>query len=307
MTARFEVTITRHPVTRTALKRLFSQRRYHYAAYGAVFVLLLALAALASDGGYQLRTLEVRDYNLYRCDTGGDAALPVLRVLDAVYMEEMDLVDTWCFHPELARQFSAIHARRVHRDRVDLRDLYESRYDLVMAKQELFTGASAAGARGIGFVQIARYPDYGSQLVSLNGLPELSAQWLTGKRLGILDDPNSISGYQIPLAALKNRGLEKVPELVYMRTYRQMYKALFEGELDVIPAFLSQEGPDSLLQLPPGLVLEETLPGPAWYIHEDLADSPVHCALQRALAELSAEFPIDYFRELYFVRECPDA
>jgi len=290
-----------------SLRHRFSHAGYQVFLYLAIVAMVFALGALAALRGFDIRPLELRDYNLLHCDlAAGDAGLPLLRILDAVYIEELDMLQAWCSTPQLAARFRGIQARSVHRDRVDLRDLYEDRYDLVLAKPELMDSALASGRQGISYRKLASYPDYGSQLVSLAGTPQLTRAWLEGKTLGMLDDPNSVSGYQIPLSALKNRGLEAVPDIVYYRSYRQLYEALFTREVDVIPALLSDEGPTSALQLPPGLVLEETLPGPAWYVSEELAQDPLVCRFQQILKDLSDEASVHYFRELKFTGVCSD-
>ncbi|HEY6131587.1 MAG TPA: hypothetical protein VIV27_06180, partial [Halioglobus sp.] len=238
--------------------------------------------------------------NPSRANPGG----PLLRVLDAIYIEDLDTVlDVWCQSPGLARHYGALELRSVHRDHLDLRELYEARYDLVLAKPELMQDGRA-GQEGIDFEVIARYPDYGSQLVSLHGIPELTVAWLQGKVLGLLDDPNSVSAYQIPKAALLRAGVQDAPKIEYFRTYRQLYGALFEGRVDIVPALLSSEGPDSVLQLPPGLVLEDAIPGPAWYMRRELLQQPVHCDLQAAVAALAEQSGLDYFRRLTIVRPC---
>jgi hypothetical protein len=272
--------------------------------YSAAFLVTLALCWLAIVSGNQLQQLEVRDYNLRRCNFVAHPGGPVLRVLDALYMEELDLLDTWCQSPELARHFGALELRSVHRDHFDLRDLFESRYELVLAKSEMISRGDQAGKNSIGYELIAHYPEYGCQLVSLQGTPELTAVWMKGKTLGLLDDPNSVSAYQIPKAALHNSGLVDVPRIIYFRSHREMYKALFEGRVDIIPALLSKEGPGSALQLPPGLVLEETIPGPAWYIHRELLQQPAHCDLLAAIEQLAANSRLDYLRHLTIMRPC---
>ncbi len=287
-----------------SLRRTFSEPVYHYQLYGAAFLLTLALCWLFAVSGLEVRELEVRDYTTRRCEFIANPGGPPLRILDAVYKENLGLMDSWCHASEIARHFGSIELRSVHRDHIDLRQLYESRYDLVLAKPELIAGLGRVGKDGKEYELLANYPAYGSQLVSLSGLPELSRAWLEGKRFGLLDDPNSVSAYQIPMAALRRTGLEDVPTFVYFRSYRQLYGALFEGRIDIIPALLSEEGPDSRLQLPPGLVLEETIPGPAWFIRRDLLQGGEHCDLLEALVQLGPEAEIDYFRNLSVVRPC---
>lgn len=288
-----------------ALRRAFSQAPYYYGLFVAALLVALALCAFSVLYGYTLQPLAVRDYSVRRCDIPTHRNGPVLRVLDAVYMEDVDAVlETWCHSPQIAARFSAVELRSVHRDNLDIRELFEARYQLVLAKPELMESGGRARQQGIAYELFAKYPEYGSQLVSLQGMPELSVPWLRGKTLGLLDDPNSVSAYQIPRAALHKAGLQDVPSIVYFRSYRQLYKALFEGRVDVIPALLSNEGPDSALRLPPGLVLEQTLPGPAWYIQRDLLRGEERCVLQDALEELSLHAEVSYFRELRAVRPC---
>jgi hypothetical protein len=252
----------------------------------------------------EIHQLEVRDYNIHRCEFIANPGGPVLRVLDAVYTEDRGLTNTWCHAPTIAQHYGTLELRSVHRDHLDLRELYESRYDLVLAKPELIGRIGRAGKDGIDYEPIAQYPDYGSQLVSLQGTPELSAAWMQGKTLGLLDDPNSVSAYQIPRAALQRSELADVPEIIYFRSYRQLYKALFDGQVDFIPALLSEEGPDSALQLPPGLILEETIPGPAWYMRRELLDTAVHCDLLVALEQFADSAELDYLRDLRIVAPC---
>jgi len=264
---------------------------------------VLALAVYVAVAGHALRPLEVRDYDLRRCELagGGDG---VLRVLDAVYLEELGMLDTWCAADGPPWRYAALEVRSVHRDHLDLRELFEARYDLVLAKPELMSGRSPAGNLATEYALLAHYPPYGSQLVSLRGVPELSRAWLQGKRLGLLDDPNSVSAYQIPLAALREHDLVDAVEIVYFRSYRELYRALFEGGVDVIPALLSAEGLGSAVQLPPGLVLQQTIPGPAWYLRRDLLDTPAHCELQAAVTRLAATVRFDYLRDVNVVRPC---
>lgn len=287
------------------LRRTFSQTAFYYLLYVAAFAVALGLTGFAVMSGFTLQPLMARDYSVRRCEMAANPGGPVLRVLDAVYVEDVVAVlNTWCHAPELARYFGALELRSVHRDHLDLRELYEARYALVLAKPELVERGGRASQGGIRYEMLAHYPDYGSQLVSLHGVPELSASWMQGKTLGLLDDPNSVSAYQIPRAALQRSSLQDVPTLVYFRSYRQLYQALFEGQVDVIAALRSEEDHDSALRLPPGLVLEETLPGPAWYLHRELLQQEERCVLVRALEELARHSEVSYFRDLTLVRPC---
>jgi len=287
-----------------SLRRTFSHATFYYQLYGAAFLIALALCWIMVVSGYELGKPGVRDYSIRRCDLGANPNGPVLRILDAVNLEDLDTVNPWCQAAQISRHYGSVELRSVHRDHLDLRELYESRYDLVLAKPELMGGAGRAPKEGIGYELIAKYPDYGSQFVSLHGTPELSAAWMKGKTLGLLDDPNSVSAYQIPTAVLKNSGLEAEPKIVYFRSYRDLYQALFEGRVDMIASILSHEGPDSALQLPPGLILEQNIPGAGWYIRRELFQTPAHCEFLTTLEQLARNAPVDYIRDLQVVVPC---
>lgn len=287
-----------------SLRRTFSHAIYYYLLYCAAFLVAIGLCVFISVTGSELKQLEVRDYTIRHCDFGDKSSGPVLRILNVVYLEDLDTVNFWCQVPQIAQYYSSLELRSIHRDHLDLRELYESRYDLVLAKPEMIGDVGGAPRKGIAYELIAKYPDYGSQFVSLHDTPELSDTWMKGKTLGLMDDPNSVSAYQIPKAALKSSGLVQKPKIIYFRTYRELYKALFKGQVDVIASILSDEGPDSALQLPPGLILQQNIPGASWYINRELIRTPVFCALLSALEELARNSRVDYFKSLQVVLPC---
>lgn len=278
----------------------------YYLMYAAAFLLVLLLCVVVSFQGFALSPLEVRDYSVHRCDFGpsSEAPAPALRVLDVVYMGELGVLDAWCQSKGLASYYESIEASSVHRDHFDRRALFESRYDLVLAKPELFNSVIQGGKLGIAYEMITRYPGYGSQLVSLQEKPQLTEEWLLGKKLALVDDPNSVSAYQIPISVLRERQLIDVPNIVYFRSYREMIRALLDGKVDVIATIHSTEGPGSQLQLPEGLVLAENLPGPGWFAHPELLNSPAYCAVLDALQQFSDSTGIDYFRDQKVLRPC---
>jgi hypothetical protein len=274
--------------------------------YVAAFLLVLLLCWVAALRGFEIKPLVVKDYSVNRCELGSLPGAPVLRILDVVYMGALGVMDTWCQSDDLAKYYESLEARSVHRDHFDRRALFESRYDLVLAKPELIDSANQIGKRGIGYEMIAQYPDYGSQLVSLQGKPQLTKEWLRGKRLGLRDDPNSVSAYQIPMSVLRESQLLDEPDIVYFRSYREMIHALRGGKVDVIATILSTEGPGSQLQLPEGLVLAENIPGPGWFAHSELLNSPAYCAVLDALQQFSTSTGVDYFLEQRTLRPCLD-
>ena len=156
-----------------SLRRIFSHSIYYYLLYALAFLFTLGLGWYIAGAGHEVRSLPVRDYNVFRCELGIDADKPVLRVLDVVYLEDWDATNSLCHSQGLKQFYSALELRSVHRDHFDIRELYESHYDLVLAKPELIAGGLKIAQGAIDYQEVARYPSYGSQLVSLAGTPEL--------------------------------------------------------------------------------------------------------------------------------------
>ncbi len=236
---------------------------------------------------------------MLRCELQGGDGKPALKVLDAVYLEGMHLLEELCEGPDLGGFFGAVEIHTAHRDTLDLRELYDNAYDLVLAKPELIDRVTQVGQS---YTLVAQYPDYGSRLVSLHGIPELTRRWLQGKRLGMLDDPFSVSGYQIPKLALQRLDLGGVPAITYYPTYTQLYQALASGEVDLIASPTLFEDDDDTL--PPGLMLAERIAGPGWYLRSALLDSGSHCQLDRRLAAISRDSTLGYLHHLHIVRLC---
>lgn len=272
-----------------------------------MFLLVAALAFVVARSlvasSFELRPLPLKDYSVRRCDMA-ESNGQVLRLLDVVYLEGSVPFAPWCESAAFAEHFGALEWRSVHRDHFNLRELHESRYDLVLAKPELVESGGAVAGAGVPYRMIAQYRAYGSQLVALSGKPELTREWLAGRRIGLLDDPNSVSAYQVPISALRERGLMDAADIIYYRSYREMYRALFARRVDAIASIRSDEGPESELQLPDGLVLAQDLPGPAWFAPDALINSAAYCTVLEGLKRFGEETQVDFFRNLQVKEPC---
>lgn len=286
-----------------SLRRRLSYTNNYYLLYAMSFLSVAALCWLSVQHGFSYSILESRDYDAYSCTTNSQRQLPAFHILDALYKGDAELADALCTLGPIAQRYSSIVVHRVHRDQLDLRSIYEQRYDLVLAKPELMQ--STSGNIIADYQLIARYPNYGSQLVSLDGMPRLSLAYLANRTLGLLDDPNSVSSYQIPKAALRRKGIaEKALNIVYFKTHRQLYQALFDGEVDVVASILAEQDINSAVQLPPGLELAAGLPGPAWYIRAELFHTELHCELATTLQRIASGSDITYLYQLQLDGGC---
>lgn len=273
-----------------------------YAPYVLAFGLVLGTCLQLVHLGLSVDELPSRDYATVTCDLEPYYSnRPTLRVLDGIYFGAGPLLDTLCGSPQLGAHFSAVEIHSVQRDTLDLRLLYDLTYELVLAKPELFKEVTRLGGH---YFPVALYPDYSGQLISLKSQPSLNPEWWRHKHLGLIDDPYSVSGYQIPKLTLQRHGLQHLPSITYYPTHRELYTALQGGLVDVIATAavaLDDTQPEYLT-----LELEDHISGPSWFLRNSLLETPVHCAVAGVLEELSRHTEPGYLRNLQIVRPCDD-
>ena len=111
---------------------MFSNAFSYSLLYAGACLLLIALAVYLASSGYSIQQVQPRDYSLQRCELTGQGR-EQLRILDAVYIEELEILPYICDSAWLAAQFSEVTFRSVHRDHLDLRVVYEAHYQLLLA------------------------------------------------------------------------------------------------------------------------------------------------------------------------------
>lgn len=287
-----------------SLKRRFSYASFYYLLYGGAFLVIAALAVHTIRQSMMYEDLLIQDYDGYRCLTGTTFNRPSFRILDAVYTGDILMADKLCANAVFTARYSSVEVQRGQRDNVDLRSIYELRYGLILSKPEMMARTDSSGLPG--YRLVARYPDYGSQLIALDGVPQLERSYFEGRTLGLLDDPNSLSSYQIPKAVLRREGLDDNIDIIYFKTHRQLFKALFGGSVDVVASIHMKQGPDDTHKLPRGLALADALSGPGWYLHPDLYQTPLHCELAATLMSITRDSSVPYLNQLQLVEPCHD-
>ena len=51
-------------------------------------------------------------------------------------------------------------------------------------------------------------------------------------------------------------------------------------------------------------MLEETISGPGWYVASDLYNTDSRCAVLAVLEDISADAPVDFFKQLKIKAPC---
>lgn len=270
--------------------------------YSAAFVILLMTAIISSAlFGNRMKVLAAQNYQNYHCDTSNRESDQVLHILDLFMGNTQELVDQLCHQPSITAQYHRVEVSWMHRNEIDLQLIFKQHYQLLLAKPELMSRIQTWQSGE--YLDIIRFPDYVSQLLSLQGPPSLSREYFSGKILGLIDDANSLSGYQVPMAALEQAGIgEQDYQLALHPSHYQLHQALRSGEVDVIASFSSSVVPSDASHH--SLALHKALPGLRWYLQPTLLDSAIHCQLLHSLQQFIVHSDNDYLNALVVSRPC---
>jgi ABC-type phosphate/phosphonate transport system substrate-binding protein len=251
----------------------------------------LAVAWLVASNGIEYHAPSSKYYNSYSCNTmqidhhtRNDGA--VFRILDVFRLNTNVLAEQLCASPAISARYNRVEVSWMHRDQLDLREIVNQSYQVLLAKPELLQRLTETHATA--YASLASYQEYVSQLISTKTTPALNNDYLAGKRLGLLDDPNSLSGYQIPKAAMQRAHIdESAVTIVFFKSHADLHRALFVGQVDVIASYSAAYFRDDLVTTK-RLDLQRGLSGMQWYMHPVLVDTDIHCEVVRHLAGFSS-------------------
>lgn len=272
----------------------FRWARIIFFAIACISVCVIGLAMTLEGIAY--RPVGEKSYNSYSCTTKSEESLVTdhsFRILDLLAVSSTQLIDELCLNLIFANRYSNVELVRLHRDQVDLRDIVEQKYQLVVTKPELFNRILTT--QNEIYQTIVAAADYNSEFQAIDSVPTLSNEYFSGKKIGMLDDPNSLSGYQIPKAVMKEHSLdEKLFTTNYYRSHQRLQQALQIHEVDVIATYSETNINDG--QSSSRLILAKNLPGIHWFFTTAEDDQMVICEIkieiEKYLAGLQAPLKI---------------
>jgi hypothetical protein len=275
----------------------------YYSRFAVAAVLVLGGAVAWALNSVSLQPVPPVQYNTYECASGRNPSAAVFRVLVYAESQAIKHADALCRDAVVQERYGGVHTMWRHRDLSEVRISFDQQFDLLFAKPELVERKDIELVDH--YVPIAVYADNTSRFVSLSSLPELSSAYFHGRKLGLLDNPNSVSGHQVPRRALRNVGIdERRLDVRYYETHEDLYSALLSGELDVIATGRalpeSQHGGQPFLALP----IQGGLKAARWYLRPSLVDTPLHCRIAGLLKEISDNSDTIVARGLKVARDC---
>ena len=212
------------------------------------------------------------------------------------------LRDNLCSNPVVGRQFGTIRLVVGHNDYDTFRYINHGVADLALVKSNVI---EAFGANLIyDYEVIAAHEDYSAYFIALREKPELSKEYLIGKRIGILDYPSSRSGYIVPKTTLQSLGLnDENVSLHQYSSHSALRSALLAGEVDVISSYWSEDD-DRSLSKNYATPLEDNVSGMRWYLKMQTRNTDLRCALQRAISKTAAGSAKSYYQNIDIVKGC---
>jgi hypothetical protein len=155
--------------------------------------------------------------------------------------------------------------------------------------------------------RISHYPPYEVHLIARDRVPELTAEYLTSKIIGLLKNTRSRSGYRVPMQAFRTAGID--PRLLRIKRYEgheELRLGLERGDVDVITSYwddhLQKRYPDWQTMEIGGVD-----DGLNWFLADEVFRMKNdRCAVVNALEDLKDKAGNPYFKKLTIVREASE-
>ncbi len=238
--------------------------------------ILLATIYCSAQLGINTSELPIQNYSNHLCITENNSSEKTLRILDVFRNDTHLLADSLCQDPTIAKHYGKVEVVWLSRSGIDLRSIVNQRYQLLFIKPEYMQRIKPT--ESIGYSAISTTPPRPGRLITLTEKPELTNEYFTGKTLGLLDEPDSISSFQIPKYALKHANIDpSLYTIKYFKYHSQLHAALNNKKVDIIAS--------SGLLNPQhhSIELFSSLPPPAWFLQEKLLNTDIHCKIINGL------------------------
>lgn len=220
------------------------------------------------------------------------------------YSQQMakSVMSALCEDKQVNKQFGKVKAYWQPDEKQMFEFVGQGSADLVMIKDNFIRAFDSDITYG--YREIAAYGDYNAYLIGGKEKPELTKEYLLGKRIGILDYPSSRSGHIAPMRLLKNLGLTKNQvNLNYAKSHSQLRNLLSTGQVDMISSFWSEKDND-LFSATYRTALEDSISGSKWYLKSAEKNPELKCSVQRLLQQMKEDYD-GYYGNLTLIDACP--
>lgn len=224
----------------------FTGQRIYVVALCLLLALGVTLSLWLSQQRAEVPVLQ--DYHVYRCttpqaegvDTGNTRGEFNLLTVSSIYAQ--DIANHLCRSPRMARHFQSVQISWKPRSQLRAEEVLNEDYDLIWSRTHSLRGLVPEYATY--YEPLLRYDQYKVYWFSRDQKPRLERDYFQGKKIGLLSDKLSHTFHLLPLASLKDIGLDiSRQQLLYFDDAISLYRAFQNGELDLVSGglFLEQD------------------------------------------------------------------
>lgn len=204
--------------------------------------------------------------------------------------------------PVLGGRYRSVRAEWSLSDEVLSRLIFEGYFDLLQLRPEEAQEPDGPFSRY--YQRISYYPPYKVFLLARDAAPVLTAEYLRSRRIGLLEDPTSRSGYRVPMQVFRDLGLDRQQlQLSLYDSHNELRLALERGEVDVIGSYWD---PPQKARFPDWHPLEigGVKEGLNWFLANEVFDNTQErCAVIDALEHFEVGSGDPYFAKLSFTAD----
>lgn len=229
-----------------------------------------------------------------RCKTVSGTHIDKLTIV--TYDENMALkvMQALCENKQVAKQYGEVIAYWQPDEREMFEYVGQGTADLILIKDNFIKAFDSDVTYG--YQEIAAYSDYAAYLIANKEKPQLSKEYLLGKRIGILDYPSSRSGHIAPMRLFKQLGLEKHHiQISYAKSHQQLRTFLSQGNVDIISTYWS-DSDNELFSINYRTPLQNEISGSKWYLKAARSNTDLTCSIQEILLGIKQDFEGYYGR-----------
>ncbi|XLP06694.1 PhnD/SsuA/transferrin family substrate-binding protein [Alteromonas marina] len=207
-----------------------------------------------------------------------------------------------CSDQTIKRQYGEVKVTIGQSDYDTFRYINHGVVDLALVKSNV---VDAFGADQIyGLTKIATHPNYSAFFIALRERPELSKEYLLGKRIGLLDYPSSRSGHIVPKTVMQELGLsDNNVDIVYFSSHQELRRALLAGDVDIISSYWAEEDNERFSKNYATPLLE-SVSGMQWFLKMQTQNTDLFCAMQSVIHDIAMSHPRPYYKTITLEEGC---
>ena len=253
-----------------------------------------------SLGQYNIpENIAVIDYNTVECATG----LKKTKIFLHYGLRKSNVVgltEALCDDVRMKQRFSSIKGQWQHNN-IHKLSMLRDPYNLLIAKPSYINTQDVLAS--VSYSPLASYQPYTSYFINNSGEPiELTDKYFHQKKVGLLINHKSFSGFIIPMNAIKQAGIDSnLINFIYYKNHQDLRTALSKGEVDLIGSYWAVEY-DSKINPKGSLLLRDGIEPSTWYLVD--SDDEIKCAIIKAIGLQLKNENDPYFKNLTYHTQC---